>query len=241
MRFALPIGRWLFFLCALLLALAALVPLRLALGWLQLDAAGLSAREADGSIWLGALREARVAGAPVGDLGAALDPLPLIAGRARVRLAPLERRDGTPSLAGSLSVSRHSFAVEDLTATLPVARGFAALPLASLGLDGVTARFEEGLCTRGEGLVNAQASGDVAGIALARGLSGNVRCDAGALLLPLISQGGDESLMLWLSADGGFRAELTIRPSDPAARAHLAAAGFAPVGDRLRIAIRGTM
>ena len=44
MRIRLPLGRSLFFLCAFLFALVALLPLRLALDWLGLDDKGFAAR-----------------------------------------------------------------------------------------------------------------------------------------------------------------------------------------------------
>src|SRR3546814_7791963 len=59
MRFRLPLGRRLFVLCAILFALVALFPLRLALDWLALDERVFAAREAKGSLWLGALSEAQ--------------------------------------------------------------------------------------------------------------------------------------------------------------------------------------
>ena len=49
MRIRLPLGRSLFFVCAFLFALVALLPLRLALDWLGLDDKGFAAREARGS------------------------------------------------------------------------------------------------------------------------------------------------------------------------------------------------
>ena len=60
MSFRLPFGRGAFFVAAFAFALVALFPLRLAIRWLGLDERGLAAREAEGSVWLGALKEAQL-------------------------------------------------------------------------------------------------------------------------------------------------------------------------------------
>jgi general secretion pathway protein N len=240
-RIRLPLGRGLFFLCVFLFALVALLPLRLALDWLSLNTAGFSARQAEGSIWLGAVREARIGGAPLGDLRTRLDTLPLLGGRARISFARLQSGEATPPIEGSVSVSRHSIAAADVTANLPLANAFAPLPVASLDLRDVSVRFQYGLCDHADGLVKAQVAGDVGGISLPGGLTGNARCEAGALLLPLASPGGAEMLSLAIQAGGRYRAELLIRPNDAAARTRLLASGFAPSGDRLRLSIDGTL
>jgi general secretion pathway protein N len=241
MRVRLPLGRRLFFLCAFLIALVAMLPLRLALSWLDLEASGLSARRAEGSIWFGALREARVAGAPVGDLHARLDPLPLATGRARVDFGGLAANDAAETLRGAASVTRHSFGIDDVTATLPLGQALAPLPIGGIDLSDVSTRFRDGLCEQAEGLVRARLTGDIAGVSLPGGLSGNARCEAGALMLPLTSQGGGEMLAISLSEGGHYRAELSMRPGDDAARTRLLAAGFTPAGDRLRIAVQGSL
>jgi general secretion pathway protein N len=240
-RVRLPIGRGLFFLCAFLFALVALLPLRLALDWLALDATGFSARQVEGSIWLGFLSEARVGGAPIGDLRAKLDPVPLVAGQARVRFDRLQGGAAASPLEGSVSVSRHSIAVDDVTATMPLGTAFAPLPISGLDLSDVSVRFQDGLCDHADGLVKAQVAGDVGGISLPGGLTGNARCEAGALMLPLASPGGAEMLSLAIQAGGHYRAELLVRPSDAAARTRLLGSGFTPAGDRLRLAIEGTL
>ncbi len=224
MRIRLPLGRSLFFLCAFLIALVALIPLRLALGWLSLDQKGLSARKADGSIWLGSLTESRMGDAPLGDLSAQLSPIQLLVGRARVDIA--NREGGAGRIAGGLGVTRNSFGVDDLTAAIPVASVFAPLPIETLDLSDVSVRFEDGQCARADGQVKAALSGEIAGINLAQGLTGNARCEGGALLLPLQGQSGMERLALKLFEDGRYELDLSVRPSDPALGQRLAASGF---------------
>ena len=223
MRFRLPLGRSLFFGCAFLFALIALLPLRLALDWLSLDDRGFAAREARGSIWLGAVSEAQFGTVPLGDLQARLRTLPLFAGRARV---DLERRDEASRFEGSATISRHSFGIDDMTARIDLGAALAPLPVASLDLGDVSARFADGLCASAEGLVTASFAGEVGGVSLPGGLSGNARCDEGALLLPLTSPAGMETLNIRLFDDGRYRIELVVRPTDDAMRDRLLAAGF---------------
>jgi general secretion pathway protein N len=224
MRVRLPLGRTLFFLCAFLFSLVALLPLRLALDWLTVDDRGFAAREARGSIWLGSLSEAQIGAVSLGDLTAQLRTLPLFIGRARVDLSRVD--EGNP-LTGSATVSRYSFGIDDMTAKLELGSALAPLPIGSVDLSDVTAHFADGQCTSAEGLVRATLAGDVAGISLPGGLSGNARCDRGAMLLPLVSQSAMEALNLRLWNDGRYEVELAVRPVDDAMRDRLIGAGFA--------------
>lgn len=222
MRIRLPLGRGLFFLCALLIALIALLPMRLALEWLALDRIGLSARGAGGSIWLGDLKEARFGEAPLGDLSAQLSPVQLLVGRARIDL----RGDGPGKTEGAIGVTRNSFGIDDMSASVPVGAVFSPLPVESLDMNDVSVRFVDGLCERADGNVRAVLAGDIAGLALTQGMTGNARCEGGALLLPLQSQSGMERLRLRLFEDGRYALDLSVRPADPAMGAKLALAGF---------------
>ena len=80
------------------------------------------------------------------------------------------------------------------------------------------------LCLAGHQRVPAIA-GDVGGIALPQSVSGTARCDGTALLLPLASQAGTESIALRIEGAGTYRAELSLRPSDPLAVQKLEQAG----------------
>jgi general secretion pathway protein N len=234
MRVRLPIRHGVFLGVALLVLLIATLPLRVATGWLKLDEAGLSAREVHGSVWAGRLTEARLGPLVLGDVSAGLSPLSLLAGKARVSLS---RGD---EMRGAITLSRRSFGIDDVTATLPANAMFAPLPIASLELADVSARFSDGQCDRAEGTVRATMSGAIAGIDLAQGLSGTARCEGGALLLPLASGSAREGLSLRIDADGGFEAVLSVRSDDPAVAARLAAAGFAGSGGSYRLTIAGT-
>jgi general secretion pathway protein N len=221
MRIRLRTGRIALFLGAFAFALVALIPLRIAAGWIG---SGLSAREASGSIWLGMLKEARLGPVPLGDLKARLNVLPLLIGRARLSLSREGESDAP--LEGAVTVSRHAFAIEDVTGLLRTGPAFAPLPIAALDLDDLSVRFADGLCESAEGQVRVTLSGELAGVAMPGGMSGAARCAEGALLVPLAGQSGMELVNLRINADGAYQADIVVRQSDPALAPRLAAAGF---------------
>jgi general secretion pathway protein N len=225
MKFRLPLRRTVFFLAALAVALVVLLPLRTAIGWFDLGGRGLAAREAEGSLWFGTLREAQFGPVALGDVEARLNLLPLFLGRARLSL----HRDAAAGgrFDGAITVTRHSFGLDDLTGQLRTGALFAPLPVTTLDLGDVTVHFDNGACESAEGEVRAGLSGDVGGIMLPSGLRGTIRCAEGALLIPLAGQSGMEQVNIRVEASGRWRAELIVRPTDPAATARLTAAGFA--------------
>ena len=206
MRLRLRWWRELLFLGALLFSLIALLPLRFALDRLGFADKGLAARQAEGSVWLGALAEARFGAVPLGDVATRLRVLPLLAGRARLDLA----RQGDGLHAG-LTLSRHGFGIDDASGTLE-APALAGLPPPALDLADVSIRFGDGLCAAAEGLVTARFAGELAGVPLAAGFSGEARCDGPALLLPLASRSGTDRLDVRLFADGRYRLDAALRP-----------------------------
>ena len=235
MRIARRAG-WVAFLTAIfLLALIALLPLRLAIDWFGFGERGLSARAATGSLWFGALQEAQVGPVPLGDLTARLNLLPLILGRARLSLAGAEEG----SFEGAVTVTRHSFGFDDVSARLRLGSLSSTLAVSMLDFDEVSGGFAGGRCTRGEGRVRAAVSPELAGLGVGASLSGEARCAGEALLLPLASQAGSERLNIQLYGDGRYRAELIARPADPGLRARLIAAGFRPVGRELAKRVDG--
>jgi len=237
MRIRLPLRRSLFLLCAFLIALLLFLPLRLALGWLGLERTGVTARAATGSVWSGRLKEARLGDAPVGDLDAGLSALPLLLGRARVGVE--SPQPGPGRIVGAIMVRRSGLGIEDMTGAIPVAAAFAPLPLETLDLSEVSLAFADGQCDRAGGQVKAMLSGSIAGLDLAQGLSGNARCEGGALLLPLQSQSGMERLALRLFEDGRYALDFSVRPADPALGARLVASGFRQTAQGYAFSLKG--
>jgi general secretion pathway protein N len=226
MRIRLPARRTVFFLAALAVALLVLLPLRAVAGWFDMGGRGLAAREAEGSLWFGRLREAQFGPVLLGDVDARLNILPLFLGRARLSLH--RDADAGGPLDGAILVSRHRFGIEDLTGQIRTGALFGPLPIATLDLSDVSVHFEDEQCESAEGEVRAGLSGEVAGLALPSGLSGTVRCQQGAALLPLTGQSGMEQVNISVTASGRWRAEVVVRPTDPATIQRLTAAGFAP-------------
>lgn len=226
------------FLAMFVVALVALFPLRLALGLIDLASQGLSTREVAGPVWAGGLDDARYGDIALGDLSAGLSPIQLFVGRARIDVDGAGT-SGDQGLHGALSVSRSTFGVDDLTATLPAGSAFAPLPIAALRFDDVSVRFKDGNCATAEGKVTATIADTLPQLALPPSLSGAVRCAGGVLLVPLASQARTESIAVSIEADGKYRATLTARPSDATAAAALAGAGFQPDGSGYRLQIEG--
>lgn len=219
-------GRLLFFLATLAVALVVFLPLRLAIAWFDLGGRGLAAREAEGSLWSGRLRDAQFGPVLLGDVSARLDVLPLLLGRARLSL----HRDAAAGgrFDGALIAVRDGFGLEDLTGQLRAGALFAPLPVAALDLARVSVRFESGRCARAQGQVRADLAGEVEGVALPSGLGGTLRCEGGAVLLPLAGQSGMERINLSIEASGRWRAVLIVRAAGPAAVQRLTGAGFVP-------------
>lgn len=197
-------ARLLLFAAAFVLALAALLPMRVAIDWLELEERGISAREAQGTVWIGALRDTRFGPLPLGDLHAGLDGLPLLLGRARVAL---ERGEPGPPLAGAATVTGGGFGLHDIQGRIAGGALFAPLPITALDLTDVSAHFRDGRCASAEGRVRAELAGELGGIALPGGLSGNARCDGEALLVPLAGQSGLERVDLRIFPDGRWIAQ----------------------------------
>jgi general secretion pathway protein N len=207
MRLRLPIRRVVLFGVLLLAALIATLPMRVVLGALN---TGLAAREVRGSVWRGALLETRAGAVVLGDLRARLAPLPLLVARARVELS----RGGNEAsrFHAALSSGGATRVVEQLNGTVPAAGLPGPIPIASLTFVDVSARFRDGRCDGAAGQVRASLSGAVGDVALPQGLAGTIRCDRGALLVPLTSSAGTEGVTISISGNGRWTATPRLGP-----------------------------
>lgn len=240
MRIRLSVRRAVLFLALFAFALVAMFPMRIVLGGLGFDRAGLSVREVQGSVWNARLLETRFGAASLGDLNAGLKLFPLFVGRASVDLSR-PGDDATAALKGAIGVTRHTLGMEGVTVRLPTGTTFAPMPIVALDLNDVSVRYRDGRCERAVGLVRAEIRAETAGVVLPAALSGTARCDNGSLLLPLASQSGMEALALRIGRQGAYTADLTVRPSDPATQRTLQAIGFAVSGDGLKLSVAGTL
>lgn len=194
-----------------LAALVLLAPLRVALGWMDLD--GLSARRAEGTIWSGRLTAASWRGLGLGDPQVGLDPL---RGGVRVR-ADGEVRGTAVLRPGGLA---------DADAVLPLARIAPGLPLrGELALADADVRMDAGRCGSARGRVEVRgARFGPAAVTLA----GPLACREGRLVAPLAGEAAGVVVEVTLSLDGAGRYEAVtrLRATDPAVLAGAGAAGF---------------
>lgn len=225
------------FLLLFLFALAASLPLRVAVDLLGLAYRGLAAREASGTIWSGRLAEAQFGPARIGDLDTRLRLLPLLLGRASLAVS-----DPAPQgISGTFSVSPWTTGFADVHATLPTGTLLAPLPITAFRLDGVSVRFDAQGCAQARGLVRAQTSGSLGALSLPSGFTGTARCDGGRLLLPLTTQSGMEAIDLRFGPAGRYDAVVRVRPADGAAAAQLLAAGFRQTSGSYVLRLRGQL
>lgn len=206
---------------AFVIAMIALLPLRLALG---LRVTGLAARAVTGSIWSGRLADAQWRGAGIGNLEVGLSPLPLLAGRLRLAVAGTSVRgvvtpNGVTGLIGQVALA-----------------GVTPLPVSSIGFDGVDIVFSDGVCRAAKGQVQVLTRGV---LVASEAFSGTARCDAGKLLLPLVS--GRARLDLRIGGDGRYAAGIAIDTIDETARPGLIAAGFQPTPQGLALTLEGSL
>lgn len=223
----------------LVAALILFMPLRVALGMAGLGTRGLTARSVVGTIWYGGLVDAHFGDIDLGNVRASLSPIGLLTGELRFRLHGVTVSSAVP-LDGSVAAGLTGQGISGMTGEVPVGQVFAPLPISALVLDDAGVRFRGGICTSASGRVTAKLAGGidgVPGLALPRALSGAARCDGGRLVLPLVSQPGTESITLSIAGDGGYKADLTLQPGDPAVAEKLRLAGFieGPKGYRLSI------
>lgn len=216
---------WLAFAAALPLMLAASFPLRLALDLADAEGAGLSARAATGTVWNGRLHDTRVGGVTLGDAGARLAMLPLLAGTVAVDIT-------TPSIMARLTAGR--------SAGIARATGSLSLPASALmpgtrtlaRTDGLELQFRGGDCIRAGGRV-AIAIDRVDGGSLGL-LEGSPDCEGRTAVLALatVDAGGPLARLqatARIHADGAWELEARVPvAADPAARAALEALGFQP-------------
>ena len=206
------------FVAAFALALLMFAPLRLVLPRLSLPP-GLSATAVEGSLWSGQLRDARWRGTELGDLRLGLSPLPLLAGRQRLRLQ-----------AAHASLRLHAGRIRGIDN----ARGVLPLPAPSglslrASLEDASLLFDEAGCREAGGRVRIELTlaGDTLPPML---LAGSPACEGRSGHLALLPEQPTGPMhleaMLDIDGDGGWRLQTTARTDDPGLRVALLAAGF---------------
>lgn len=223
----------------LLIALIALLPLRIAFAISGLGGGAVSARSIEGSIWSGTIRDLRLGRLSLGDMDAALSPGALLRGDTVLALARPANLPGQPPLTFDLGHSGEGVVVRGATGEVATADLFAPLPLRSLSLEAVTIEFSGDACTTASGAVRVNIEQSLFGITLQRGLSGTVRCDGDAVLIPLKGQSGLEQMDIRITGNGRYTADFRLGGLPPGAGAALGALGFRLDGDAMAISING--
>lgn len=201
----------------LVVALIATLPLRLALAAMP----GVAAREAQGPVWWGTVRDLRIGPAQAGNAAVGLEPLPLLIGRMQVWL----RRDGASgTLRARLGTDDGRLRVVEADGMVPVPEGIGPVPVRELGFTDFAVRMADDGCVRAGGAVRATVAGPDAAPLM---LSGTARCERGRVVVPMQSAGGVERLVLKVDARGRWDAVLTLMadPSRPEGAAAFRADG----------------
>ena len=222
-----------------LLALPIFFPMRLALSVAGLDKFGISAKGADGIIWSGTISSLNVGNTRLGGVYAGLSPFHLFVGTARL---DLWRHVGQPDdFSGAISAGLFSHGADDVTGSFPIGAAFAPMPISGVDFTDFTVHFAGSACSHAQGRVRARIAGQIGGINLAQGLSGEASCEGDKLLLPLASQSAMEKLRVVLDGDGNYDAEMTISNADPSMAQSLGEAGFAPVPGGYVLRVKGQL
>ena len=248
------IGRWIFLrdgrlsgrtklvLAALfVLALIAVFPLRLALGWSDPGGRGITAREVTGSIWSGTIGDLRVGALPLGDVAAHLRPLPLLIGRREVRIERLASPGAPPGFSANAAGGEGWLSLREVQGQVPIGDAFGAIPASALGFRDFHLEMSGGRCVGAGGQVSLILApfGELMPAPVA--LSGTARCSRNALYVPMTGPTGFERLFLRLEPDGHWRADLVLAGLPAEVAAPLLESGFAARPGGIGISANGRL
>ena len=211
----------------LVIALAATLPLKLALDWA--GPVGLGAGMVSGSVWDGRVDNASFHGTPLGTLQAGLDPIGLFTGMIRMRLTSEFGRFNL------VSGRQSGFG----GATVEVGAKEFGLPLAGrVRLTNAAVVFGGDRCVEAMGRISSDAVQKAYG---GPELTGGLTCvgkDAVARLGGT-SDGYDVAMTVTFRSDGRYRAESIVTGASAVQESALALAGFSRDGDALHFVEEG--
>jgi general secretion pathway protein N len=221
---------------ALLLALVAMVPLRLIFAAVRPADLALSARAVTGSVWRGQLKGAAVAGLPLGDLNAGLSPFALLKGRASFALSS----QNDPTARAILIATASRIGVDHATLKVKSRGAFSPLPIEGLDLSDVRFRLKAGRCAEASGQVRVDIADMIAGIRLDQGMVGTLRCDGDALGVTLVSQTAMERIIVRITPQQGYRATIIVAAGSADRAQQLSASGFRETAQGFVMQISGS-
>lgn len=229
-----------------LLALLLTLPMRLVLSVAGLADRGFAVRSVRGPIWAASLRDVRIGEIALGDIDAAVSPLPLLIGS--VHLAFRSDMTGAPEnataqpLNGTLEFAWGKTGIRDFSGVIDPGAAFAPLPMLRLAFTHATAVVRRGNCLEASGQVTATlAAGLVAvpALTLPRTLSGTLACRDGKLALEMASDARTETVKLSMLDADRYRAGMTIATDDAALGDQLTQAGFINGDQGYRLSVDG--
>lgn len=207
----------------ILLMTVLLVPLRLAL-LAAGDVGAFGVAGVTGTVWGGRLKGVTVAGQPLGDLRAGLNPLALLTGQVRLGLSQEPQARGG---AARLWLTGRQRGVEGLTLRTSVDLTEAGLPLIGLAsFKDVTGLFRAGRCSAAGGDIGLTLSGS--GPLVGTRLTGVPTCRGDSWTAVLTGRAGDAKVTVANRIDGRgrYQIEMAVATSDPAMAQALLAGGF---------------
>lgn len=225
------------FVAAFLLALPVFAPLSMVMQ-MAAPSGALSAKSVTGSVWRGRISGAVVGGLTLGDIKTRLQVLPLLTGGLKLETTA---RGGAFAGTAVLVRSGRTQGVEDVAGMVSLDQvGLGVLAQGGLKLQGVTALFDRDRCAKAGGKATTQVGGSGL-IPQPVDLSGQAVCQDGQWFLPLSgdAQGLRIEANITVAANGGWRTELILIPTDPALAQGLAESGFTQDGERWRRVLEG--
>lgn len=229
-------------LALLLLAAVALavMPLRLAFAWWA--PAGLAAGDVSGSIWAGHAGNLSYRAAMLGDVDVALQPMALLRGEAAWRLtrggdAPLHMTLASAMGGDTVRIERLDGRItlsQDAARALPVGVSVDALNFRDFSLT-----YGGNGCTTASGRVQLVPQLPIAAFNLSYGLTGEIACHDGTIILPLRGQSGMERVDVRIAPDGHYVARLSLAADTPDMARALRALGLADGADGFGVTYRG--
>lgn len=220
------------------LALIGMFPLRVALGWSDLESMGFAARQVAGTIWYGRIGELHLKSQPLGTLEVALDPGQLLVGTVNMRFNRLDDPEGP--LEGRL-VAGGKRGIVDASGRVAVGEMFAPLPLTVLELEKVTVLFRNGRCVEAAGRIRPILAAPIPGANFESGLAGAVQCDGERARVEMESPSGAERIDFYVQQSGDYRGWMSVRNAHPGVTAALAAFGFKPSAQGMTLSVDGRL
>lgn len=226
--------RWLLWTSGIgLLALAILLPLRVALDLAGLDRLGFTARQVAGTIWYGRIGNLTLRSQDLGTFDVSVGPTALLLARLDMRFRRLDELHG--ALTGSVRSGWGVRGIEKLTGSITASQLFAPLPVARLDFQDTTILFRGGTCRTAEGTIVARLAVPASLAAIAGDFRGPVTCEGERVRAQLSSVSGRERIEFTVAASGRYRAWISVRRADLATATALRIAGFRDSPDGLSL------